>query len=403
MPDYMCRAVGEDGRVVTRQLLASSAEECRKVVEAEGLLVLSVTRDWKKLSAQGIHLGRKIKPRDFILFNQEFIALLKAGYPILRSLEVLSSRAKNIYLKELLLKIGGEVESGKALSEAFAPYESLFSTVYTASLMAGERSGNLPGSLKRYIEYAKVIAQTRSRIKSALTYPTVLIVFSFFVMNILVYFILPKFADFYTSFEAEMPGITHLLMSAALWLNRHWYLVLAVAGMGIVLAWWGSSRHGFRLRLDRLKLRIPLGRAIWLESGVSLFCRTLGLLLEAGITLLSAAGIAIQAVPNRHIVQKIEGLPESIRNGESLSEALTRTGMFPLLAIDMIRVGETSANLQGMLTDVADFYDEGIRGKIDTLVTLVEPIVIIFMGLVVAGMLLSVYLPIFNVIRATRF
>ena len=403
MPEYACRMVGEDGRVVSRQILASSAEECRKAFEEEGFLVLSVGRDWTRISTVSVRFGRKIKDKDLILFNQELIALLKAGYPILRSLEVIASRAKNIHLKEMLLKVAGDVESGKAISEAFVPYEKLFSKVYTASLMAGERSGNLPGSIARYVQYAKVIAQMRSRIRSAMAYPTVLFLFSFIVMNILVYFILPRFADFYTSFEEQMPAITRLLMETALGLSRRWYLVLGFFGALVALGLGLKAHPKYRVRLDRFKLRIPFGGSVWLESGVSLFSRTLGLLLEAGISLLNAVGIAIQAVPNAHLVGKLSGLPDSIKNGESLSESLAKAGVFPPLAQDMIRIGETSANLSGMLGDVSDFYDERIRGRIDTLVSLIEPVIIILMGLVIAAMLLSVYLPIFNVVRTTRF
>jgi type IV pilus assembly protein PilC len=161
-------------------------------------------------------------------------------------------------------------------------------------------------------------------------------------------------------------------------------------------------RSDFRYQIDRLKLHVPFGRTIWLESGVSLFSRTLGLLLEAGISLLAAIGIAIQAVPNAWIVRHLQEVPDRIRNGEGLSDSLTQSGTFPPLALDMVRIGENSANLQGMLGDMADFYDERVRGKIDTLVTLVEPVVIIVMGLVVAAMLLAVYIPIFNIIRVAR-
>ena len=154
--------------------------------------------------------------------------------------------------------------------------------------------------------------------------------------------------------------------------------------------------------LERIKLRVPYAGLIWLESGVALFCRTLGLLLEAGISLLSSVGVASQAVPNRFLVHKMEDLPEYIKNGESLSESLSKVVFFPPLALDMIRIGETSANLEGMLMEVADFYDEGIQTKIDTFVSLIEPVIIIFMGLMVAAMLLAVYLPIFNIIRVAQ-
>jgi type IV pilus assembly protein PilC len=402
MPYYQCRLAGEDGRINSRSVLATSAEDCRKGFEADGLLVFSVRRDWSRLSRQGLRLGRKIRDRDIILFNQEFVALIKAGYPILKSLETLTARVKNVHLREILIKVSGEVKKGKALSEAFLPYEKVFSPVYTASLMAGEKGGNLAGSIGRYIQYIKVIDQTRSRIKSAMTYPTVLIVFSFVLMGILINFVLPKFADFYKSFEAELPRITKIVMGLALALSRFWYIPLALVAGLAVLAVRLRRRPDFGYRVDRAKLRLPIGRAIWLESGVSLFSRTLGLLLEAGISLLGAIDIAIQAVPNVWIVRHMKEVPDHIKNGESLSDSMAQAGTFPPLALDMIRIGENSANLQGMLADMADFYDERVRGRIETLVTLVEPVVIIFMGLVVAAMLLSVYIPIFNIIRVAR-
>jgi type IV pilus assembly protein PilC len=402
MPYYQCRIAGEDGRIDVRSVLAPSAGECRKAIEAEGALVLSVRHDLSRLAGQGLRLGRKVKDRDIILFNQELVALIKAGYPILKSLEVISARAKNIFLRQILIKVAEEVKRGKALSEAFLPYEELFSPVYTASLMAGEKGGNLPGSIGRYIQYAKVVTQTRAKIKSAMTYPTILIVFSFILMGILVNFVLPQFADFYKSFEAEMPRITRIIMAFAMATSRRWYVFMAVfVALALLLARL-RRRPDFRYQLDRFKLRVPFGRTIWLESGLSLFSRTLGLLLEAGISLISAIGIAIQAVPNVWIVRHMQDVPDHIKNGESLSESLAKSGTFPALALDMVRIGESSANLQGMLGDMADFYDERVRGKIETLVNLVEPVVIIFMGLVVAAMLLSVYIPIFNIIRIAR-
>jgi type IV pilus assembly protein PilC len=402
MPYYSCRAAGEDGRIVTRSVLASSAEECLKSLEDEGFLVLAVSRDWKTLRSQGVRFGRKIKEKDFILFNQELVALIKSGYPILRSLEAISGRLKNIYLRELLNKVIDEVKLGKALSEAFLPYEKTFGTVYTASLMAGERSGNLPGALTRYVQYAKVISQTRSRIRSAMAYPTILIIFAFILFSILVNFILPRFAGFYEDFQAQLPGITRLIMSVSMAVNAHWYVAVAVFALLTIFFLSQRRRPDFRFRLDRLKLHTPYGRGIWLESSVAIFSRTLGLLLEAGITLLQAIGLAIQAVPNSFLGLKMKDVPSFIKNGEGLSDSLAKSEALPLLALDMIRIGETSANLQGMLSEVADFYDDRVRVKIDTLVSVIEPVVIIFMGLVVAGMLLAIYLPIFNVIRITR-
>jgi type IV pilus assembly protein PilC len=402
MPYYLCRITGEDGRVESRSVLATAANECRRTFESEGLLVLSVRREWKRLGNLGFVLGKKIKDRDIILFNQELVAMIKAGYPILKSLESISGRMKNVHLREILIDVAGEVKKGKALSEAFLPYEKVFSPVYTASLMAGEKGGSLPASIGRYIQYAKMVSQTRARIKSAMTYPTILIIFSFILMGILMNFVIPKFAEFYESFAAQMPGITRFVMALATTLSKHWYIFATTFVVAVVAISRLRRRPDFRYQLDRLKLRVPFGRTIWLESGISLFSRTLGLLLEAGISLLSAIGIAIQAVPNAWMVRHMESVPDHIKNGEGLSDSLEQSETFPPLALDMIRIGENSANLQGMLGDMADFYDERVRGKIETLVTLVEPVVIILMGLVVAAMLLSVYIPIFNIMRVVR-
>lgn len=403
MPYFICHLATDEGRNLFQSLLASSVEECRKHFEQEGFCVLSIKKDWKKAAFPAVLLfQKKLRDKDFIMFNQELMALLKAGYPVLKSLEMVIQRTKNIHLKELLMKVAADVRAGKALSEAFVPYEKYFTKVYTASLLAGEQSGNLPGTIARYIDYAKVIAQTKSRIRSALAYPTLLIIFSLILMGILINFILPRFSGFYADFEAQLPAITRFLVGLAAFLRAMTPYVVVVAGLLFLFLTQQRKKQRVDLFLEKMKLRIPYARGIWTDTAVSLFSRTLSLLLEAGITLLSALPIASQAIPNRFLRLKTQHLPDDIRNGQSLSDSLGKTGFFSFLSIDMIRIGETSANLHGMLREVADVEDDRIRARVDTLVSLVEPVIIIFMGLAVALMLLAVYLPIFNIIRITR-
>jgi type IV pilus assembly protein PilC len=402
MPYYTCRLATEDGSVISKSFLAPSYMECRKLFEEQGFCVLSVKRDWKKIEIPLLPFEKRIKDKDFILFNQELVALIKAGYPIVKSIDVILSRIKNPHFKELLMAIQNDIRAGKSLSEAFAPYEDQFSTVYLASLMAGERSANLDGTIKRFIYYAKIISQAKSKIRAALTYPTLLLFFSLLLLLILINFVIPRFSQFYADFESELPSITRHLMTFSFFVKNHFLYLLAFALSLFALYFILRRREKNRILLHKLKLKIPYGRIIWLESAISLFCRTLSLLLEGGISLLTAVGIASKAVPNKFLQHQMQDLPDSIKNGESLSESLIKSKFFTPLAIDMIRIGESSANLEGMLTDVADVYDERIRGRIDTFVSLIEPVVIIFMGLIVAGMLLSVYLPIFNVIQVTR-
>jgi type IV pilus assembly protein PilC len=402
MPYFTCRLATDEGKAFSQTILASSLDECRRRFEGEGLCVLSVHRDWKKIQVRLLPFTKKVKARDFLMFNQELMALIKAGYPILRGMEIIVGRIKNLPFKELLMAVEKDIRGGKALSDSFAAHESQFGRVYTASLMAGERSGNLAGAISRYLTYARTVSQTKSRIRSALIYPTLLITFALILLTILINFILPRFASFYADFEANLPAVTRNLMAFATAARRQipFFLILLI---GLTVGYFVLRRkEEGRILIDRIKLRIPYGHSIFIESGVSLFSRTLGLLLEAGISLLQAIGIARCAVPNRYLVRLTSGCQDKIKNGESLSEALAQTGFFPPLSLDMIRIGETSANLEGMLAEVADFYDGRIRARIDTLVSLIEPVIIIFMGLVAAGMLLAVYLPIFNIIQVTQ-
>ena len=402
MPYFLCRLATEDGQHISESFLASSAEECRRHFESAGFCILSVRKDWKKASIPSLPFEKRIKDKDFIMFNQELVALLRAGYPILKSLELITGRTKNVHLKELLHKVEADVRSGKALSEAFLLHEKDFGKVYIASLMAGEQSGNLPGTIYRYLDYAKVIAQTRTRIRAALLYPTLLVIFAFVLMAILINFILPRFAGFYADFGARLPQITRLLIAAAGGLRAMTPFVLLLLVVLALLFPRLKRNEKFYMFLEKSKLKVPYANRIRVETAISLFSRTLSLLLEAGITLLPGLPIACQAIPNKYLMKKTLHLPQNIRNGETLSDSLGKTEFFTPLATDMIRIGENSANLHGMLKEVADVYDQRIQSRIDTFVSLIEPVIIIAMGMIVALMLLAVYLPIFNIIQIQR-
>ncbi len=402
MPHFLCRLATDDGRIISQPFFSPSFKECRKHFEEEGYCVLSVKRDWKKIQVPVLSREQKINDKDFIAFNQELVALIRAGYPILKSIDILVQRVKNEKLKEILMLVEKEIRGGKALSEAFAQHEKLFSTVYIASLMAGERSGNLAETISRYNLYARTISQTRSRIKTALTYPTILIVFALILLFILLNFILPRFSSFYADYQAQLPSITRALIAVSLVVQKNMVFILGFLLVLFLVYLQMHKSEKSMIFLDKLKLKTPYGRQIWVESAVSLFCRTLGLLLEGGISLLSAIPVSSKSVPNKYMFSRMKSLPESIKNGESLTESLRKTECFPPLALDMIRIGESSANLEGMLSDVAEVYDERISSRIDAIVSLIQPIIIIFMGLVVAVILLSVYLPIFNIIQITN-
>jgi len=291
---------------------------------------------------------------------------------------------------------------GKSLSEAFSPYDQYFPKVYIASLMAGERSGNLAETITRYNNYAKVMVATKARLRSAMAYPTLLLFFSLVLFGILINFIIPRFSDFYQNFDSNLPAVTKSLLAFSNFAKKNVVFILTFVLLLVFLYFKMRRGEKSAVMLARLQLKIPYARPILIESAIALFCRTLGLLLEGGISLLSSLEVASKAAPNKYLVEKMKDLPEFIKNGESLSESLRKAEFFTPLAMDMIRIGETSANLEGMLAEVADVYDEKIRTRIDTFVSVLEPIIIIVMGLVVTAMLLSVYLPIFNIIRVVQ-
>ncbi len=401
MPYYNCRVAAETGEVFSKSFLAPTSEACRRHFREKGFCILSIKRDWKKIRIAVFPHEKRINDNEFIMFNQELVALLKSGYPVLRCIEIITGRIRDMKLKEVLMMVEDKVKSGSSLSEAFSQHSRYFPTVYIASIMAGERGGNLPETIKRYIKYKKVLSQAKERIKTALMYPTVLVIFSFALILLLVNFIIPRFSDFYTGFGAELPVITRALLSFSMTMQRIFPLVLILFLLLAVVFLRIKKRERVLVWMDKLKLHLPYGGVIWRESSISLFCRTLGLLLSGGISLLSSIDIARQSVPNHYILHRMRNIQDDIKNGENISKSLEKTECFSPLALDMIKVGETSANLEGMLFDTAEVYDQRVQAKVDRFVSLVEPIIIVLMGLVVAGMLLSVYLPIFNIIRVT--
>jgi len=402
MPSFICRVADEAGTVVLRTFPAATPEECRRHFEEEGLCVLTVKRDWRKITPSLSGGDRKIKPRDFITFNQEFTAMIRAGFPVLRCLEAIGSRTKNASLKQVLGRVENDIRHGKSLSEAFAPFEDKFSKIYTAALMAGEISGTLPDTIGQYVTYAKMVEKTNRRIKSAMTYPTLIISFSFALLLLLLNFVLPNFSEFYADFETQLPYLTSQLINFSLFVRRNAVIWPVLAAVAVFVVWRMKKNAAWKRRWDEWKLKIPLTRPLLIESAVSLFSRTLSLLLGAGASLVESVGLASQAIPNKFLAAKMEPVPANIRNGESLSESLNKAGFFPPMSLDLIRIGETSANLSGMLRELADVTEERIQQKLDTLVSLVEPTVIILTGVLVAGMLLSVYLPMFRIIQVAR-
>jgi type IV pilus assembly protein PilC len=289
-----------------------------------------------------------------------------------------------------------KVRSGTALSDAFAAHGDVFSRVYTASLLAGERSGNLDAMLRRYVEYTKVVATVKRKTVSALVYPAVLISLALVLVSIIVLKVVPAFSDFYGTFGADLPLVTRIIVKLSAFLRTEFILIiLGLAGGGLAIVMW-VRQPGQKARFDRLLLAVPMLGEVARKFATSQMARTLATLLGGGLPLVNALDIAAKSVGNQYMAGQLEVVSARVREGESFSAALEARGVFPDVAVKMAEVGESTGSLQDMLNTVADFYDEEISTTMERFITLVEPVLLVIMGLVIAGLLLALYMPLFQ-------
>ena len=393
MPEFIARIGTADGSILERSFTSESEKALRSELQQQ-YLVLGIRKKGTITSLlPGFGPRRGIKMKEFLLFNQELASLLKAGLPILSSLDILTERRKNPVFKKALLEVRDKVRGGASLSEAFSEQGDLFPRIYCSTLASGERSGEVAGVLQRYIGYQKTLMATRRKVIAALIYPACLFLMSIAVIFILVTMVVPKFVDFYGDLGADLPLITRILVAMSTLVTDYALVVLvAVVGLAMAVRAWKRTEAG-RLAIDRGKLRIPIIGGILMRLSASRFVRTLGTLLSGGIPAVSAIGIAGRAVGNMEFERQLLDVERKVREGSGLWQALEPTGLFSDIAIEMSKVGESTGALSEMLISVAEFYDEEIDTSLSTIMSLLEPLMLIFMGLIVAMMMLAIYLP----------
>jgi type IV pilus assembly protein PilC len=298
--------------------------------------------------------------------------------------------------KRVLDDVHEKVRSGTALSDAFEAHGDLFPRVYTASLLAGERSGNLDAVLRRYVEYTKIIATVKRKTISALVYPVILVALAIVLVSIIVLKVVPSFADFYASFGAELPFVTRIIVFVSDFIRGQFLLIVIAIGIAVAVVVALIRQPGQRARLDHLMLRLPVLGQIAAKFSTSQMARTLATLLGGGLPLVVALDIAAKSVGNSFMASQLDIVSTRVREGESFAGALEARHVFPEVAVKMAEVGESTGALQDMLNTVADFYDEEIATNMERFVTLVEPVLLVFMGIVIAGLLLALYMPLFQ-------
>jgi type IV pilus assembly protein PilC len=395
MGEFVCRVADANGRVFSQVEAAGTLDEARQKLADRGLYVYSVESRGSLVGLLNRRRQRQIGGSDFLILNQQFNTLIKAGIPILRALDLLATRATTPKLRPVITQIRDRVREGKSLSEA-VDEAGVFSKVYSTAILAGEKSGNLAGVLDFYIAYQKVSTGVRKRILASLVYPVLLIVVATVIVTYLVTFVVPKFAGLYRDLGVELPTSTKLLMALTV---DYRFVVLGAVGLLATVAFgvflWSRTDEG-GATFDRLKFKLPVIGDTLLKFQVAQFSRTLATLLTGGTTLVTALQTASDALTSKLLRVTILRSTQMVREGESLHGALASTGVLPEMALDMVEVGESSGALGPMLTSIAEFYEEEVSLRLGALVSIIEPVMLIFMGILVAFILISLYLPIFS-------
>jgi type IV pilus assembly protein PilC len=405
---FICRVGTPDGRVFEELFTASDETALRSDLGKRGYHLFEVKRQGMapKMGLPALLRGGRrgrIPVQDFLVFNQELAALLKAGLPLLQAMDLMLERLQNPTFRAVLTDVRDQVKSGTDLSEAFAQHGDLFPRLYPSSLKAGEKSGELEAVIRRFVRYMKLVLDARRRVISALTYPAVLVVLSITMIAVMTIYVVPRFMSFFNELDADLPMITQIVLGVSNFMSANWVLMLMVLiGGGLGLRAWGRTEPG-RLAIDRVKLRVPFLGPVLHRFALSEFCRSLATLLSGGIPLVPSFEIGIASVGNAFVRSRLEPTVQMVREGRAFHAALEESAIFTEMAIDMVKVGEATGSLDEMLSSVSDFLDEQVETRMQRLLSLVEPMMLVFMGLIIAILLISIYLPMYSMLGSSKF
>ena len=397
MAEYLIKLADERGHIFERTEPGYSESEVRDRFMQQGYLVYWVKPHGLLTGGRvRVQKRRKVKLDQFVVFNQQFITLIKAGLPIVQGLDLLSRRQRNPYFRTLLENVRDRVRGGELLSDAFAE-QGVFPRIYSTTIMAGEKSGNLEETLTRYVQFQKLSLAFRRKVISSLIYPALLITGVFALLGVLVQFVIPRFSQLYQELGRPLPPLTSFTLNLLLGVKAYIpYIALAVVAGGFLLWRWSQTEKG-GTAIDRFKMNMVIFGDVWLKYQIAMFSRMLSTLLAGGLSLVPAMETASQSMQSRLIGRSVDGATQTVREGRPLARSLEDTKVFPELAIEMIEVGESTGALPTMLNSVAEFYEDDVETALTRAMSLIEPTILIFMGLVVGFILLSLYMPIFSI------
>ncbi|HKW89534.1 MAG TPA: type II secretion system F family protein [Candidatus Acidoferrales bacterium] len=396
MAEFVCKVGDATGHVFQQMETARTETEARQKLADRGFFVYTVHPNISVARVlKGFQNSKKLRPSDFLIFNQQLNTLIKAGLPILKCLDLLAGRVALPTIRPLLQDVRDSVRNGALLSDAVEA-ANIFPPVYVTSIRAGEKSGDLPGVLDDYIAYQRTTSAFRKKLIGVLIYPTILIVVASCIVSYLVAYVIPQFAKLYADLGTRLPPLTQFLITLVTGYGVYLLAFVAIIVLGLIFLFLWSRTQVGGIQVDRLKMKLPVVGDIWTKFQMAQFSRILATLLRGGTPIVSGLETASNAMASRLISGSIQRASRRVSEGESLHVALSETRLVPELALEMIEVGEASGALAPMLASVAQFYDEETNLKSGVLISIIEPAVLISMAILVFFILLALYLPLFS-------
>jgi type IV pilus assembly protein PilC len=391
MTEFTVKLADDRGRVQEQIHAAATAEELRARFTQAGYLVYSV----KARSALGSSSKKKVKLAPFLVFNQQFLTLIRAGLPILSSLELLAKRQKDLAFRGQLEDVATRIKTGESISQAFEA-QGTFPVVYTTTLLAGERSGNLEEVMQRYLDFQRVSLTFRKKLIASMIYPAILLFAVIALFIFLITFVVPRFAQLYEQLGTQLPGLTVFLLALGKNTQHYGLFIAPVVGLALWAIYKWTQTDAGATFVDKVRISIPMLGGVWVRYQVGLFSRTLSTLLTGGLPLVPSLETAARSIDSKQIAKAVYTSVDTVREGKGLSSSLEKTGVFPELSIEMIEVGESTGALPAMLNSVAEFFEEDVQTSLSAIMSLIEPAIMVVMGVVVVIILIALYLPIFS-------
>lgn len=411
MPVFEYEVIDRDGRVRKGQREAVAEAPVRAILAREGLFVVTIRRagggratsasrtSWREALS---HPMGRVKITDLVLFTGQLAAMLDAGLHLLRSLVALAEEMRVKYFKKIIEQVAADVERGQSLAEAMEKHPWAFDRIYVSLTRVGEASGQLPEILSQHTTYLEKVAELRRKIIGALSYPVIILSVALLIVSIMIVYIVPIFEGVYKQVKAPLPLPTQVLVAVSGLIRSNILMaLLIIIGMGVAWYFWSRTAHGRRL-IDRMKLHLSIFGPLIRKAALAKVCRTLSTLLNSGVPVLEALEITAEVAGNRIIAEVILRTANEVKNGGTIADSFRQSGQFPSLVVQMTATGEETGRLPELLNKAALYYEQQVDATVNALSSLLEPLLIVVMGAIAGGIIIALYLPIFNLGRAIR-